>query len=115
MSSFPQRPQWHEDRAPDTTLVQKAEAREDLLHRWEVRAAQWRAHALAEAAFGPGVQSSLTGVRVHGALRGLLRLDVPFDNLPTHSGRQDRFMAAVREDPVLRRVPLLFVVGPRQP
>jgi len=45
-------------------------------------------------------------------MRGLLRLDVPFDDLTKHRDREARFMAAVSIDPLLSAVPLLYVIGP---
>lgn len=80
--------------------------------RWEVRAAQWRAMELARAAFGVGVRGTLMGLRHDGALRGLLKLDVPFDSLDLHSAREKTFLEMVSDDPLMARVPLLFVVGP---
>lgn len=113
MTAFlPQRPAWREDDTPYPALIERSLAREDQLLRWEVRAAQWRAHDLALATFGPGVRTAMTGLRQRGSLRGLLRLDVPFTDLDTHRDREARFMASVHADPLLARVPLLYVVGP---
>lgn len=86
--------------------------REDHLRRWEVRAAQWRACELAEATFGTGVAPTLVSLRTSGPLRGLLRLDVPFDSLPSHRAREARFLASVVSDAVLSRIPLVYVLGP---
>ena len=80
--------------------------------RWEVRAAQWRAREIAEVVFGSVAESSMVSLRVEGALRGLLRLEVPFHDLPTHRAREDRFLAAVADDPVLTRINLVYVFGP---
>jgi hypothetical protein len=80
--------------------------------RWEVRAAQWRARALAEAVFGRVGESSLVGARAGGALRGLLRLQVPFDDIHRHREREASFLAAVEADPVLASVRLVYVIGP---
>ena len=80
--------------------------------RWAVRAAQWRAHELAHLVFGGVADMGLTGMRRSGDMRGLLRLDVPFDDLDTHRDREARFMAAVSTDPLLSTVPLLYVIGP---
>ena len=80
--------------------------------RWEVRAAQWRARELAESVFGEVGGISLLGMRPHGPLRGLLRLEVPFVDLALHGSRQARFMAAAQADPVLARVPLVYVFAP---
>ena len=80
--------------------------------RWEVRAAQWRARELAQLVFGDVSDMGLSGIRVGGEMRGLLRLDVPFDDLCKHHDREARFMAAVLNDPLLSAVPLLYVIGP---
>ena len=77
--------------------------------RWEVRAAQWRARELAEIVFGGVRGSSMVGPRSHGALRGLLELEVPFESLEAHQEREGRFVAAAAADPVLARVPLVYV------
>ena len=80
--------------------------------RWEVRAAQWRARELAQLVFGDVSDMGLSGIRGGGEMRGLLRLDVPFDDLCKHHDREARFMAAVLNDPLLSAVPLLYVIGP---
>ena len=80
--------------------------------RWEVRAAQWRAREIAEIVFGGVAASSLIGIRSQGPLRGLLELEVPFECLDSHREREARFMAAAQADPVLARVPLVFVFAP---
>ena len=43
------------------------------------------------------------------------RLEVPFTDLQTHRSREDRFLAAVDSDPVLSRVPLVYILGPEAP
>jgi hypothetical protein len=80
--------------------------------RWEVRAAEWRALELARRAFGPEVRGTLLGMRIRGELRGLLRLDVPFQGLDIHRRREATFLEMVGGDPLMAQVPLLFVVGP---
>lgn len=80
--------------------------------RWEVRAAQWRALELAQAAFGPEVTVSLVGARQAGEVRGLLKLDVPFRCLDSHRDKERRFLGMVGADPLMSRVPLVFVLGP---
>lgn len=80
--------------------------------RWAVRAAQWRAYEIAESVFGAVTRSSLIGLRSSGEMRGLLNLEVPFVDLGTHRSLEARFMAAVDSDPVLARVPLVYVLGP---
>jgi hypothetical protein len=79
---------------------------------WEVRAAQWRARALAEVAFGEGVGVSLTGRVGYQAFRGLLTLTVPFRDLPNHRAREAVFLSWAGQDEVLARVPLIFVFEP---
>lgn len=86
---------------------------EEQRRRWEVRAAHWRAHALAEEVFGGPVRTSLMGLRTQGGLRGLLRLDVDFHDLAEHREAEARFLAAAGGDPLLATVPLVYVVGPR--
>ena len=85
---------------------------EERRHRWEVRAAHWRAHALAEEVFEGPVETSLVGSRATGSLRGLLRLEVGFRDLADHRDAEARFLAAAGGDPLLSTVPLLYVVGP---
>ena len=85
---------------------------EERAARWEVRAAHWRALELAHTAFGPDVHGTLLGIRTRGALRGLLQLDVPFTDLEAHRRREAAFLGMVGADPLMARVPLVFVVGP---
>ncbi len=96
---------------PDTSLLERL-TEERRTGRWEVRAAQWRALELARAAFGPGVRATLLGIRHRGSLRGLLKLDVPFTDLDIHREREAAFLGMVGDDPLMTRVPLVFVVGP---
>lgn len=77
--------------------------------RWEVRSAQWRAWLLAEAAFGAPVRVTLAGGGEYQSLRGLLTLTVPFRDLADHHRRESLFLAWAGQDPVLFRVPLVFV------
>jgi len=79
---------------------------------WRVRSAQWRAWALAEAAFGEGVRTRLTGMRGYGSFRGLLTVTVPFRALEDHRNRESMFLAWASRDPVLTRIPFLFVFHP---
>ena len=113
MTAFlPRTAVWLEDDRPQPEQLDRALSVAERIQRWEVRAAQWRAQELAEATFGPGVEMSLLGLRNHGRLRGLLRLDVPFVDLDVHQEREARFLSAVHSDPLLNRVPLVYVVGP---
>ena len=79
--------------------------------RWQVRAAQWRACALAEVVFEGDVEACLAGQGVRGPFRGLLHLDVPFRGFAEHREREGRFLAAAGRDPLLARIPFLFVFG----
>jgi len=88
--------------------------RAEQVGRWEVRAAQWRALELARQVFGSEVRGSMIGVRPRGPMRGLMRLDVPFDELVRHRAREVRFLAMAGVDPLLARVPLLYVMGPAE-
>ena len=67
---------------------------------------------LAEYVFGGVGESSLLGLRSQGAYRGLLRLHVPFVDLAAYRDQEARFLAAVEIDPVLTRVPLVYVIAP---
>ncbi len=101
--------------ADHPSLQQRPLSQAEQQARWEVRAAQWRAREIAESVFGRVSRSSLIGIRPAGSMRGLLNLEVPFTDLQTHRSREDRFLAAVRSDPVLSRVPLVYIVGPEAP
>lgn len=79
--------------------------------RWEVRAAQFRALELARQAFGRGARGSMLAVRHRGAIRGLMHLDVPFVDLEAHRAREDTFLAMAANDPLLRQIPLIYVLG----
>jgi len=79
---------------------------------WELRSAQWRAWLLAEHAFGPDVEVSLVGRPGYPGFRGLLHFTVPFFDLDDHRSRESRFLHWAWEDPVLKRVPLVFVFEP---
>ena len=91
----------------DPFLARRVESRP-----WELRAAQWRAWTLAEMAFGADVSVRLVGSPGHPAFRGLLHLSVPFRDLSDHDSRQGMFLRWAGEDPVLGRVPLVFVFEP---
>ena len=81
--------------------------------RWEARAAQWRACSLAESVFGGKVEARLSGRAGRPPFRGLLHLDVPFQDLETHRALEAVFLTCASRDPILRRIPLVFVLGPR--
>ena len=95
MSAFlPRTAVWMEDNRPYPAQLDRTLQQEDQIQRWEVRAAQWRARELAEAVFGADVRMSLVSLRQRGNLRGLLRLDVAFEDLDSHLNREASFMAA---------------------
>lgn len=79
---------------------------------WRVRSAQWRARVLAEAVFGAGVRTHLSGRGGHESFRGLLTLTVPFRALEDHRYRESLFLAWASQDAVLSRVPLVYVFCP---
>lgn len=79
---------------------------------WEVRSAQWRAWSLADAAFGVGVQVHLSGRTGYQGIRGLLTITVPFQDLSEHRSRESLFLSWASRDPILTRVPLIFVFQP---
>lgn len=78
----------------------------------EVRAAAWRARELAASVFGEPVRTALHARARREPPRGLLRIDVPFDELAGHRLRERAFMAAVHVDPLLSEIPLVYVLGP---
>lgn len=79
---------------------------------WQVRSAQWRAWALAEAVFGEGVRTHLTGRGGYHPFRGLLTLNVPFRTLQDHRHRESLFLAWASRDPVLASIPFVFIFQP---
>ncbi len=80
---------------------------------WELRAAQWQAWTLAEMAFGPGVEVTLSGTGGYLSFRGMLAIRVPFREIRDHREREAIFLSWVGEDPVLSRLPLIFSFEPR--
>ena len=114
MSGFvPRRPEASDlSEGTHATLGQRPLSPAERRARWEVRAAQWRAREIAEAIFGRVSSTSLLGMRAEGGLRGLLRMDVPFDDLGLHRAREARFLSAAGTDPILSRVGLVYVLGP---
>ncbi|MGD2068768.1 MAG: hypothetical protein PVI57_08860 [Gemmatimonadota bacterium] len=103
--------------APDpehTAFVDPTRDLEAVRRRWEVRSAQWRAAALAESIFGRPVRVRMRGgdPAGRGAFRGLLRLEVPFRDLELQRWRERTFQACAARDPVLTRVPLVYVFAP---
>ena len=91
----------------DPFLARRVETRP-----WELRSARWRAWSLAEMVFGNEVTVSLVGRPGHQDFRGLLYLSVPFRDLPDHKNRESIFLTWAGLDPILTRVPLVFVFEP---
>jgi hypothetical protein len=111
----PSRPSTQGSRDEPTTLFDPRLHEAWQEQRWELRAAQWRALALAERVFGAGVRASLSGSALEGAFRALLHLDVPFDCIDRHRDLEARFTAAAGMDPVLVRVPFIYVFSGVEP
>ncbi len=116
-SLIPLRPGGGGDRSdrPEPHLLQGVLTEAERLGRWEVRAAQWRALELARSVFGADSRGAVIGLRHRGPLRGLMLVDVPFEDLDRHRMLEARFLSMVGADPLLSRVPLLYVVGPHEP
>lgn len=110
-ASLPTRQGGFEPEADHARLLQRPPSPAERRARWEVHAAHWRARALAETVFGSVASSRLTAIRASGPLRGLVRLDVPVPDLVSHHDRESRFAAAVEADPLLARIPLVYVFG----
>jgi hypothetical protein len=53
----------------------------------------------------------MMGLRHDGDIRGLFVLDVPFQDLEAHRAREAKFLALTAGDPLLVRVPLVYVLG----
>ena len=108
----PRRPWGGEERSdqPDTEL-QGVRSEAEVLGRWQVRAAQYRALELARDTFGQATRGSMTAVRHQGGIRGLMQLEVPFQDLDAHKAREETFMALASGDPLLTQVPLIYVMG----
>jgi hypothetical protein len=108
-------------REPEATSIQDPRREtEQQRFRWEIRAAQWRALEIARAIWGESVSASLSGYGSRGAFRGLLHLEVPlaggsrFD-LELHREREDAFTRAAGRDPVLERIPLVYLLDVAAP
>jgi hypothetical protein len=97
------------DDEPDQSTLLFDPTQVEERERWEARAAQWRARALAELVFGGEVAAALAGQGQRGPFRGILDLSVPFEDLVRHRELEQVFLSAARRDPLLARVPFLFV------
>lgn len=113
MSAFlPETPGASPSERTPTSLRQRELDAEERRRVLEVRAASWRARELAAAVFGEPVRTVLRARPRPEPPRGLLRIDVPFEELAEHRDRERAFLAAVHADPLLSEVPLVYVVGP---
>ena len=93
-------------------LIDRDDSVDAVRRSWEVRAGQWQARHLAEVVFGGRVECTLSGATNGRGWRGLLWIDVPFEDLDRHRALEARFLAAVARDPVLEQVPFVYVIGP---
>lgn len=91
----------------DPLLARRVETRP-----WELQSAKWRAQFFAEMAFGAPVEVTLAGRPGYPDFRGLIYLSVPFRHLSDHNSRQALFLAWAEGDPVLGRIPLIYVFEP---
>jgi len=111
VSLVPRHADGTDEERPAATLLQeiREEAREQLR---EANAARWRAGALAEAIFGPGVVPRLRYGRSAAGFQAMVELQVPFRSLDLHRELEGRFLREVGRDDVLSRVRALFVFTP---
>lgn len=99
------------ERPSDPVEFVEPGARDRALARWELRALQWRAAEIAEAVFGGPVGARALGGAGQG-LRGMLELEVPFDDLEGHRAAEARFLAWATRDELLAGAPLVVVFTP---
>jgi hypothetical protein len=58
------------------------------------------------------VEVRLSGRVGYQSFRGLLSVTVPFRSLADHRAREHLFLSWASRDPILARVPLIFVFDP---
>ncbi len=104
-------PEDHEVMGPGWEEIRSL--RQEERERWERRAAQWSALALARIVFGEETSARLASYPSRGGIHGLLHLEVPFDTLEDHRARESHFLELVARDPVLEQLPFLFAFDPR--
>ena len=109
---IPTRP-WGGDERSDRpeTQLQGVRTEAEARGRWEVRAAQFRALELARETFGHATRGAMVALRHQGDIRGLMRLDVPFEDLEGHRRREAAFLSLAADDPLLNRIPIVYVLG----
>jgi hypothetical protein len=91
------------------------EVREEKIparQRWSIQAAKWRTLELARHIFGPDASLGPNGFPPRGAFQGLVRLEVPFEDLEAHRELEARFATMAGRDELLTQVPLVFVFDP---
>ncbi|TVP44956.1 MAG: hypothetical protein EA350_10520 [Gemmatimonadales bacterium] len=91
---------------------ERRNARADAADRWERRAGEWAALDLARHVFGADVEARLAGWPARAPFRGLLALRVPFHSLADHRRREQVFLLLAGRDPVVSRIPFLYVFEP---
>ncbi|MBI4539965.1 MAG: hypothetical protein HY704_10710 [Gemmatimonadetes bacterium] len=94
------------------TTTEPRLARETRRARWELAAARWRALELARLIFGVEARTRLGSAAAAGGFRGLLYLEVPFQDLDAHRARERLFVGHASSDDLLRRVSLVYVFAP---
>lgn len=113
MSSFlPHRARGPDPASEATPLHDPRQERVQAEQRWELRAAMWQAAFLARSVFGRDVAVRLSECILEGPFRALLHVEVPFEGLSGHREREARFTAAAGHDPILARVPFVYVFSP---
>lgn len=98
---------------PDPMEYLDPSIRREAIRRWELRALEWRAVALAEAVFGGRVAPRVVGSHAAEGLRAILELEVPFDDLERHRASEAAFLAAAGRDEVLGTFPMVVLFAPR--
>ncbi|CAN5645949.1 hypothetical protein BH23GEM11_BH23GEM11_07350 [soil metagenome] len=101
-STLARGPGWEERRS----------ARAAATDRWELRAGEWAALDLARHVFGDDVEARLAGWPARAPFRGLLSLRVPFRSLADHRRREEVFLLLAARDPVVSRIPFVYVFEP---
>jgi hypothetical protein len=96
----------------EANWIEVREERVGVRTRWSIRAAQWRALELAREVFGEEASAALDSFAPRGAFFGMVRLEVPFEDLASHQDREAQFSALAGADELLCAVPLVFVFDP---
>ena len=111
MSVVPSRADGLDPDENPATLIVDGEIEEQ--HRRAIlRVARWRAAAIAERIFGVPLDHRVIGAGSAAGFRGMLEFDVVFDRLDAHVERESAFVHAVRRDPLLGSLPLVYLFTP---